>query len=218
MICSLKYLREKYEEFNKLCFGGRLPVPVMRIGNAGKALGSVRYEPFRTPAGRICCRNIKLTISARYDLPQQELDDTILHEMIHLYLIYNNVEDDATHGHAFRRIMNDLNRRFSRHITVSAKGELRQSDNAASQNVILITEMKNGLFGISRPAMTRIFHINREISEWKEVKKMTWYNSSNPFFNKFPRCLKAKIYRIDKPVLDREIAGAIPITISSKGK
>ncbi len=218
MICTLIYLRRRFAEFNSLCFGDGLPVPRMRIGSSRRTLGSLSCKRERTMAGGTRVSAFTLTISAFYDLSQQEIDDTILHEMIHLYIMANAVRDTSAHGRVFRGMMNAINARFSRHITVTHKGELRKSDCKATQTVIAVSELDDGTLCVTRPAVTRIRDVCREISKIRKVKKSEWYNSANPFFEKYPRSLSARFYRIEKNVLERELSGAVKVRIIMKGE
>ncbi len=215
MIITLKYLRERFRTFNGLCFGGCLPEPRLRVGNARGMLGSVRYKKQRAASGEVRPTDITLTISAFYDLPERETDDTILHEMIHLYIICNRTPDSSVHGELFRKIMNDINLRFSRNITVSHKGALQQSRQKACQNIIAVSELHDGTFCITRASKTRIFRLNKDILRLYDIKSLKWYNTVNPFFNTFPRSIKPKFYRIRQDILSRELSGAIPLTIAS---
>lgn len=60
-----------------------------------------------------------LRINTRFDLPEDLLQDTILHEMIHYYIAVNHLRDTSTHGQLFRREMKRINEQGNRHITIS---------------------------------------------------------------------------------------------------
>ncbi|WP_373734288.1 aminoacyl--tRNA ligase-related protein [Bacteroides heparinolyticus] len=75
MIVTLEYLHRRFEEFNKLCFNNTLVRPRLRISNTRSMLGSVRYKKERKLFGGVEYSGITLSISAFYDLTQEELDD-----------------------------------------------------------------------------------------------------------------------------------------------
>ncbi len=211
MIVTLEYLRRRFREFNTLCFNSRLPEPILRVGHARTMLGCVRYKNERTWLGGLRISELTLSISRFYDLTQEELDDTILHEMIHLDIICNHKHRDRAHGPLFRQMMDDLNRRFGRHINISHRGKLEQAEPKKCQNIIAVTEFKDGETGITRASQSRVFELERQIPKIPEVKNVRWYHSRNPFFSRFPRSLKPKFYRISRDVLDSELQGAIRI-------
>ena len=43
----------------------------------------------------------------------------LLHEMIHYYIAYNNIQDTAPHGDVFKAMMNRLNREYGWNMKVS---------------------------------------------------------------------------------------------------
>jgi hypothetical protein len=211
MIVTIAYLRNRFELFNTQYFADRLPVPILKVSNARTMLGCLRYKKERRILGRTRFSGFTLSISAFYDLPQEEIDDTILHEMIHLYILSRNIKDDSPHGRMFRQIMHELNSRFGRHITVSHRGRLRQAEKKQTQNIIAVTQFCDGSVGVTRPSMSRIFEINRTLPLYYKVKSIDWYNSRHPYFNSFPRSLKPKIYKADTETLQTALADAIPL-------
>ncbi len=217
MICTLKYLRERFRAFNALCFESSLTEPHLRIGHSRHRLGSIRYKCEKTLFGGVRYKDITLSISAFYDLSEQELEDTILHEMIHLYIISHRKKDTSTHGVLFRQMMQEINQRFERHITISHRGALQQSARKNHQNIIAITKLKDGQTCVTRPSKTRILYINNQLMRVVEVKSVEWYNSSDPYFDTFPRSLKLKLYCADREALEHALKDAIPLKITSSG-
>ena len=45
--------------------------------------------------------------NTRVDLPEREVEDTIIYEMIHYHIGYNWLEDASAHGPLFLSIMNE---------------------------------------------------------------------------------------------------------------
>lgn len=213
MIANLEYLRSRFETFNRECFGGELITPNLKINNARTMLGCVRFRKEKRLFQRTHYTGFTLSISAFYDLPQDALDDTILNEMIHLWILSKNIKDDSTHGTMFKKIMNEFNRRLGRHIKVSHKGKLQQSEQKVSQNLLAVTELTDGSIGITRASKSKIFELNRDLPRHFPLIRLRWYNSRNPYFNSFPRALTPKIYKANREVLEKELADAIPFKI-----
>lgn len=82
-----------------------------RVPRARFALWSSRKPRFR---------DFAISISGYYDLTADELEDVMVHEMIHYSIAYSGLIDTAPHGTLFRTLMADFNERFGRHITISA--------------------------------------------------------------------------------------------------
>ncbi len=215
MIVTLPYLREKFRAFNAMCFNGCLPEPRLRVGKARTMLGNLRYKKEKGWLGTTRYTDLTLSVSTYYDLSQEDLDDTILHEMIHLYIICSHKRDDSAHGPLFRKIMNEINRRFGRHITVSHRGELQKSDTGKCQNIIAVSVFRDGTTCITRAALTKVFLLHREIPRFPEIESVAWYHSRNPYFDTFPRALTPKFYKVGKDILDRELSGALPLKIEN---
>lgn len=215
MTITLAYLKERFRTFNEECFGGDLPVPTLRVGSARTMLGSLCYKKERRVLGNNRCTDFTLSISSFYDLPQEEIDDTLLHEMIHLYIASRNLKDDSSHGRLFRQKMDELNSRFGRHINVSHRGKLEKAEHGYSQNIIAVVRMQNGNIGVMRPSRTRILEIIRTINLYYKVESISWYFSTSSYFDTLPRSLKPRVYRVDSGKLKAALVEAIPLKIEN---
>ena len=205
------YIRQKFDEFNKLCFGGQLPPIRIVMTEAKTYLGKVSYRTVRRPDGSTVNSAFTLRINTRIDLPQDEVDDTILHEMIHYYIAVNNRKDDAPHGTLFKQMMNHLNTRYNRHITISHRNTAAQQEQAIDSrpvwHVIAVVNFTDGRTGIKvlPRVLERILHYYNQVSSQPQVKKVELYFSNNPYFNRYPNSarLAAHFVNIDevKPLL-----------------
>ena len=102
---TLDFLRDSFSRFNTICFGGKLPEPDFRLSNARSFMGQFRHP-------RVFSRErCRISLNARYDLPREELEDVVIHEMIHYYIWHARLRDSSSHGPVFRRIMADINTR-----------------------------------------------------------------------------------------------------------
>lgn len=212
MIVNLAYLKRRFDEFNRLIFDSRLPLPRLRVSNSRSMLGCVRYKRQRGLLGKTTFSDFTLSISAFYDLNEETLDDVILHEMIHLDILSNHRIDDSAHGSLFRKKMNGINTLFGRHITISHRGKLEQAPkDKPVQNIIAVTELEDGTLGITRPSPSRVFDIYHNLPKYYKIRQTRWYNSRNPYFTLIPRSLKPKIYRVDRNTLDKELTGALEL-------
>lgn len=95
--------------------------------------------------------DFKLQISTQIDLSECELEDTIIHEMIHYYIGVHQWRDTSAHGRLFRQMMNDINERFGRQVTVShqsTKAQREQAvDKVAHYLLLPLCDLRMGAWG-----------------------------------------------------------------------
>ncbi len=137
MKANLEFLADRFDKFNHEIFRDELPRPQMHISSARSFMGQ-----FKTIKHRMLPEKTKesyhLTLSDRYDLDIDVLEDVVIHEMIHYFIHFKKIRDSSSHGLQFRKLMNDINRGFGRHITVShrcSKEEL-ESDSSKAHSII----------------------------------------------------------------------------------
>lgn len=183
MRATLSYIQQKFEEFNQLCFEGKLPPVPIVLSNARTYLGVCAYKTKRDLLMRRRHYDFRLRISTRFDLPEEEIADTLLHEMIHYHIAYNHLKDTSCHGKLFRAMMNDFNARFGRHITISHRlsEEQRLQYTAAKSErrtcyCMAIMRFKDGRVGIKvigkriiNQSCTRSLPSNTELSIMKFI-------------------------------------------------
>lgn len=191
MIPTLEYIEQKFREFNNQIFNSCLPTPAFRLTDAKTSMGGLYFRKKVTPKG-IWYSNITIGISANYNLPQDALDDVIIHEMIHLYILSQKIRDTSAHGPAFRNLMNEINQKYNRHITISAKNSTIQATKPILATVgspvyFCVIKMKDGETGIMAVAKTRIFELWRIVSTSPGVAQADWYVSIDPYFANFPK-------------------------------
>lgn len=210
MMLTLEFLNQKFDELNELCFGGALPKVSIRLSKARTYLGQLGFKRKRPLFGKTQYYDFVLRISTRLEQTEEEIIDTLLHEMIHLYIASHQLKDSSSHGKVFRQMMNDLNQRFGRHITIShrkTKDELNQ-DTQRRQHLVCVSTLASGERGITIAAKSRLLLLWDQIPRIPEIVSQTWYVSYDPYFNRFPRALTPKVYRISPSDLDLHLKAA----------
>lgn len=102
MNLTVSYLKKQFNKYNKEYFGGILPDIKIEISRTKNALGQFRYiTKTKTP---LCIR-----ISKYYDRDPREIDQTLVHEMIHYYICFMGMKDTSTHGLIFTGMANEIN-------------------------------------------------------------------------------------------------------------
>ena len=204
MIATLAFLEEKFKVLNDLCFKGLLPTPTFRLCNVTTFLGCVRIRSSREPIPDSFYKKAVICLNTKYDLPEEELEDVILHEMIHYYLLCKHHYEDKPHGKEFKRIMNVINERHGRHISISHKimKDAKVLDTERRCHDLLLLEFVDGKFGICHPTYSHFQAAVEKLSMHPDVKKLAYYQSYDPFFNRFKRTYSYKVY----PITDEDIA------------
>ena len=218
MIASLDYVKRRFAEYNELCFEGKLQPLPFRLSSARTFLGQVRFKRQRNPDGTWHYSDFIFVISNKRDYPETEIEDTILHEMIHYYILSNQIQDTAPHGAVFTQMMNDINRRFHRNISVSHRRtkEEQDKDTEVRQHLVCVIRFKNNQTGITIAAKTRIFQLWDQLPRVPEIAECKWYVSTDPYFNRFPRAISLKVYPIPSDELKAHLIGARPLERSGK--
>ena len=120
MIPDIEFIQKSFDRFNALCFEGALPPVALKLSRARTFIGKLTYTGKRDLFGNVVPQeDFCIRINTCYDLPENELEDVIIHEMIHYYIIRNRIHDTSAHGKVFRRIMKTINSKYGRNISVS---------------------------------------------------------------------------------------------------
>jgi hypothetical protein len=120
MVLTISFIADNFSKFNKEYFEGKLKTPTFEITHVKSYLGQYhwKYDKFNyTYDGRRTIRESVIRISDRYDRNETEYRQTILHEMIHLYIRQNDIKDTRPHhGRVFNSIADRINRQGGWHI------------------------------------------------------------------------------------------------------
>lgn len=217
---TVEYIEKKFEEYNRLMFGGRLPKIRIELSDASSFLGVCVADVKQLPDGRKAHSNFRLKINTRIDLPEQVVEDTIIHEMIHYFIFYNELCDTSAHGEIFKAIMASINATFNRHLTISHKSTAEQSEQAVSQKrvwrVIAAIHFKSGRVGVKvLPRVApRIMDYHSKMMKQAEVERIDLYLHDNPFFNRYPSSAALRVYELEADVLERNLEGAKELMIN----
>lgn len=193
-------LQAEYDKLNDLLFGGNLQPVRMLWNNRKTAHGVVKGHKERTGhlgGGMTTTRMViaSLQISKFLDVPYKTFKDTLAHEMIHVKLLQNNIDDG--HGPRFHSEMYRINS-MGHGFNVSVKldsGSFSISKNVKGKEMVLIilkTDSKENMVAVTSPAVfEREGHLIEEL--YKRVLrtgKYRWvkgefYKSSNPELQRF---------------------------------
>lgn len=219
MVPNLNFVSEAFGRFNQSIFGGGLPVPRFRLTHARTFRGKLAYK-VSSAWGRRRCSDFEMRISLDFDLPMDVWEDVVIHEMIHLHIAANNINDSSSHGPVFRRLMTDINRTHGRKITVTARSTKEQldQDKRVRGHYLCIVRFSDGRLGVAPVAKSRIFELWETFRVWQEVVNVSWIGTVDPWFNRFPRVMTTKVYITTREALLPHLKGALRLERGSAGR
>lgn len=211
---TVKYIQDKFDEFNNVMFGGHLPRIPIELSDAASFLGQCSYIRTRHPDGRMSYSDFKLRISRRVDYPENVVEDTIIHEMIHYFILYHNLHDTSTHGEIFKSIMRSINSTYNRNLSVThhqtAEERERAVDTRRSWHIIARVVFKNGKTGVKvlPRVIPKVLTYFRTVSTHPDVQGVELFLHDNPFFNRYPNSAALRVYDIDSEIFASNLEGA----------
>lgn len=217
MIATVPFIEKRFEEFNNRMFGGRLPRIPVELSKARTYLGICTYKKRKKAGGLVEHDDYRLRVSTRFDLPEQELEDTIIHEMIHCYIGVCHLKDTSSHGETFRKIMNFINARYGRHVTISHKLTKEQreavTDRCERWHVVAVVELKEGRTGVKvLPRIAdRILRYYNLVGGSDKVLAIRLYLTKDPFFNRYPNSSALNVVYANPEELSGHLDKATPI-------
>lgn len=233
MIASIDYVKNKFGHFNRLIFNGELPEVPILPSRARTYLGRHECKVKRKIFGQTVHYDHRIRINTVTDFPENEIDDVIIHEMIHYYIAYKELKDTSAHGQLFRTMMHTINERFGRNISISKPRTetMTQQDLRIKQHFICVMELpaksekqatellqkegKRTQTAFTPVTEQSMFTLWTHLPETMKATSHSWYVSTDPFFNPYrkmscgrrkPACCRA--YPVEFAVLREHIAEA----------
>ncbi|WP_455540306.1 SprT-like domain-containing protein [Prevotella fusca] len=188
---TVDYLRHAFEHYNALIFDGKLPVPKLKWSRAKTRLGQMACKR-KISWGRTKFYDYTISVSNYYKLTTEEIDDVLIHEMIHYSIAYTGLKDTSAHGIVFRGMMDKINRTFGRHITISVRTRNLQPRMTQQPKgyLILALEMKNGKYYLSSVNPSAARKIATSLARTREIAHYAWYQSQDEYFHGMP-CVRS---------------------------
>lgn len=195
MIPDLTFVTNSFNRFNAVIFNSSLPLPRIVLTRARTFRGKLCYMMSHSFLKKTA-RDFELRISTVFDLPTEEWEDVVIHEMIHLHIAHKKIKDSSSHGPVFRQIMCDINHTYGRNIVVSARATEKQldADNRIRGHYVCLAKFNDGRLGVAPVTKSNIFSLWEEFQKFPEVQTVKWVGTLDPWFNRFPRVRKPKLY------------------------
>lgn len=197
-----------FDTFNRDYFAGSMPLPRLALGNSRTRLGSMSCRRRRTLTGWRFS-DFAIRLSTYYDCTEREMQTVLLHEMIHYYIAWKGIRDDAPHGSVFRSIMNRLNTRHGWDISVSAS--MRGRKTAAPHNdrrprLVLALENSRGECFLTVVNPRYAAQLKSRLKNAEDATQRAWFVSTDPFFSDFTTVRSLRARKVKREVFDEKIA------------
>ena len=167
-----------------------------------------------TPDGRRETSDHQIRFSNAFDLTPDELDDTLIHEMIHYFLSIHHLQDRSPHGPLFKAMMNSINENHGRKISISRRVTGSEMNEArATQkkwHIIAILHFKTGELGVKvlPRVIPKIIDYYNGITTASNISRVDLYLHNDAFFNRFPTSTGRRCHAITESEASLHLRGA----------
>ena len=219
MIPTIPSIEGMFDRFNAQMFEGRLPKITVQLSDAKSFIGMCTYKKRHHPFGRVEYYDFRLRINRRIDLTETELEDTVIHEMIHYHIALNHLRDTSAHGTTFRSLMDDINRKYGRHVTISHHPTKEQKeqlqDTRHRWHIIAVVHFNDGRTGIKvLPHTTnKAIRYYSRIIRADKVTSIQLYETDTPYFNRYPCSAALNVIFADQSDVMENLTEAQPLAI-----
>ena len=198
---TIDYLRQAFEHYNDLIFDGKLPVPKLKWSRAKTRLGQMACKR-KMSWGRTKFYDFSISVSNYYKLTTEQIDDVLIHEMIHYSIAYTGLKDTSSHGIVFRGMMDKINRTFGRHITISVRTRNLQPRTAQQPKdyLILALQMKDDKYFLCSVNPSAAGKLAISLARTREIAHYAWYQSQDEYFHSMPRVRSLRGRQVSKEV------------------
>lgn len=214
MTLTIGDLKAWFSQFNRIYFGGELPEPRLALSRARTRLGTMACRRVRHGL-KTGLTNFTIRISTYYEQDERGYQTVLLHEMIHYYIAYKRLRDDAPHGHLFRQMMATLNTRHGWNITVSTsvRGAETSEQVPVRQRLVLALVMRSGerWFSVVNPRYAK--ELVRQLQRVPQLESFSWFVSRDDFFRNFPAVRSLRGRKVSLQDFDRLKAAGRPVEV-----
>lgn len=214
------FIEKRFREFNNQMFDGKLTMPPIQLSKARTFVGQCVAKKRRTLLHGTLLYDFRLKFSICFDLPEEEWEDTIIHEMIHYYIGVNGLRDTSAHGKIFRKMMVTINQKFGRKLTISHKSTPEQKEQLYNAkkvwHVIALVNFRDGRKGLKvLPRIRqRIVDYRSTMLRDKRISKVDLFMSNDPYFNRFPNSSAFKVVLAKEEEFMPHILQAEPLILN----
>jgi len=175
-------------------------------------MGCTRYRLSKDEFGNLVYSDFLIEISIRRDLPEEEYNNTIVHEMIHYYIMCNNLKDTSPHGILFKTKMNEIMQKHGIRISIAFEpSEEDMVKTVSHPRFVCIVDFKDERTGLAVVAKNKIFQYWDAIINSEDVRGVRWYISNRSIFGRFHTFVSLGYYIIDADRIQHYLTGALEL-------
>lgn len=209
---TISLLKEKFTLFNGQIFAGRLPEPVFSLCEVKTFVAQYKSSVRHLPDGRREHYDHQIRFSTLFPLSERELEDTLIHEMIHYFIAYNGLEDRTAHGPLFKALMANVNEFHGRGITISHRTMpgTTPASTAAKWHIVAILHFSSGELGVKvlPRVIPKVVKYYRDTLKATNVSAIDLYLHNDPYFNRFPTSVGRRCHLLSSSDATAHLAGA----------
>ena len=206
---TLDYIIEKFDYYNQLCFDGKLKRPPILLNTRYSTLGRTGGKGVIGENGGVHWEDLHIEISVRLDLPEYEYIDTIVHEMIHYYIMSNGLKDDSDHGTIFCHKMKEITEKYGIRITITYNpSEDEQIATRTRDRFICVADGTDGHTYFAVVAKNKLFQFWDIIPQIDGVSEVHWFVSDRKIFENYPVAVSPSLIYIDAGKIHHYLTGA----------
>lgn len=189
MVLTIKFIEDSFKRFNEEFFNGTLRKPAFKIMHTKSLLGQCAWKREQGRPMRYCIR-----ISDYYKRDEKQYQNTIIHEMIHLFIRQNNIRDTrAHHGKAFYKYADFING-YGWNIarTDDISGLDINVDKTITYHLAAFRDEKGKYFLFRyNPKYERYFLTRFQRKAWHYQDVFTFTSTDNRKYAKYTNCRKS---------------------------
>lgn len=200
MKLSLDYLYQRYEFWkneigNKGIWNPGLFLPVtLVIRPESKSYNGMFIRRYLSVNGRRKLVDRIFIYNKKEEIDPLFLDSTLVHEMIHQYIVQNKIKDSSSHGKVFRSFMQKINNEFPDSLKINIRdrnpGTPTKGEGTVKHTLLLI-QLENRICycAVVNPTKINYFRtmLDKEAKNLK-IRNFSWAHSTDMYFNNFHRC------------------------------
>jgi len=186
MVLTTKFIEDNFRRFNADYFDGKLITPMFAVSNKKMAFGTLQVGNKRSTKEV----TYKMSVSDYYIRSEQDIQNTILHEMIHLYIRQNGLRERGdAHGKLFQSIADKINK-HGWNVTTKTSSKNLVPKTKTLYNMVAFIDA-NGKPFLMRYSRTKKSNLIRWfIKQGVDDNSVIWFVSDNIHYDGFPLCVK----------------------------
>ena len=135
----------------------------------------------------------------------REIDEILVHEMIHQYIIQNSIPDTSNHGRTFKDYMLRINKTFPDELNITVRGKAPIATGPGSKtHQLIVVSMHDGpcycckILPSTLPQFLKLVMKNKKAGEFKDYMHC---ESDDMYFNSIRGC-RTRLHGIRMPLAD----------------